>query len=174
MGNSTEIAIKRPKDADAKKLDALLRKSQEGDAKALDELVELYGDRESSWLQIGDYAGMVQKRILESQLGQNLLVRRGIDRRLKVMRTELMGPEPSPLERVLVERVVACWLQVQAAEMLFNRGGISFEQAEHDQKVIDRAHRRHLSAIKTLAVVRRLQLPAMQINIAEKQVNVSG
>ncbi len=174
MGTKMEIAVSRPKDADSKKLDALLRKSQAGDGKALREMVDLYGDREEFWLQVGDYAGMVQKRILESQVGSNLLLREGIERRLQSMRLELAGPEPSPLERMLVERVVACWLQVHAAEMQFNRGGISFEQAEHDQRVIDRAHRRHLSAIKTLAVVRRLHLPAMQVNIAERQVNVAG
>ena len=174
MGSETKIAIKAPKEADSKKLDPLLRKSQAGDAKALRDLVDLYGEGEDFWLQVGDYAGMVEKRILDSQVGQNLLMREGVDRRLRSMRKELAGSEPSPLERVLVERVVACWLQVQAAEMLFNRGGISFEQADHDQKVIDRAHRRHLSAVKTLAVVRRLQVPAMQVNIAEKQVNVAG
>ena len=42
------------------------------------------------------------------------------------------------------------------------------------QKSIDRAHRRYLSAIKTLATVRKLALPVLQVNIAKKQVNVAS
>ena len=38
----------------------------------------------------------------------------------------------------------------------------------------DRAHRRYLSAIRTLAQVRRLLTPAVQINVGENQVNVAG
>jgi hypothetical protein len=39
---------------------------------------------------------------------------------------------------------------------------------------MDRAHRRYLSAIKALALVRRLAVPVLQVNIARKQVNVAG
>ncbi len=39
---------------------------------------------------------------------------------------------------------------------------------------MDRAHNRYLSAIKTLATVRKLALPILQVNIAKKQVNVAG
>lgn len=174
MSDSTKMVVQVPRDVDSKKLEGLLRKSQVGDGKALSELVERYGDRADFWRQVGDYAGLVEKRLLESQAGSNLLFREGVERRLKEMRTELAGPTPTLLELMLVERVTACWLQVQIAELLYNRGGVSFEQAEHDQKVLDRAHKRHLSAIKTLATVRRLQVPALQVNIAEKQVNVAG
>ena len=34
------------------------------------------------------------------------------------------------------------------------------------------AHKRYLSAIKALALVRKLAVPAFQINLARKQVNV--
>ncbi len=34
------------------------------------------------------------------------------------------------------------------------------------------AHKRYLSAIKTLAQVQKLQLPSVQFNVAEKQVNI--
>jgi hypothetical protein len=42
------------------------------------------------------------------------------------------------------------------------------------QKAIDRAHKRYLSAIKTLAVVREPAVPVLQVNIARKQVNMAG
>lgn len=36
----------------------------------------------------------------------------------------------------------------------------------------DKAHKRYVASIKALAQVRKLQLPNVQVNIAEKQVNV--
>jgi hypothetical protein len=40
-------------------------------------------------------------------------------------------------------------------------------QGDYRQKRLDRAHRRHLSAVRTLAQIRKMG-PAVQINIAEK------
>ena len=42
------------------------------------------------------------------------------------------------------------------------------------QKAIAAAQKRHLAAIKALAEVRKLALPAVQLDIAKKQVNVAG
>ena len=46
-------------------------------------------------------------------------------------------------------------------------------QGEHHQKRMDRAHNRHLSAVRALAQVRRMA-PPVQINIADKQINNAG
>jgi hypothetical protein len=48
---------------------------------------------------------------------------------------------------------------------------MSVAQSEHAQRRMDRAHRQFLSTIKTLATVRRLAIPAVQINVARRQVN---
>jgi len=39
-------------------------------------------------------------------------------------------------------------------------------------KAVDHSHKQYLSAMKTLATARKLALPALQVNIARKQVNV--
>jgi hypothetical protein len=51
---------------------------------------------------------------------------------------------------------------------------MSMELAAHFQRCIDRAHVRYLTSLKTLAVVRKLALPVLQVNIAKKQVNIAG
>ena len=56
----------------------------------------------------------------------------------------------------------------------FTQGEFSLTQATFHQHRITVAHNRYLSAIRTLAQVRRLQVPAMQVNIAEQQLNVAG
>jgi hypothetical protein len=93
------------------------------------------------------------------------------------MRSELAGPSPTPLGRLLVDRIVTCWLQISDADVRAAQAkDLSPSWAEFYQRRMDRAHRRYLSAIKTLATVRRLVLPVLvgQVNIAGKQVNVAA
>ena len=80
------------------------------------------------------------------------------------------------MERLLAERVVATWLQVQLFEGMYAAGmhqNMGIKQGNYLQKLIDRAHRNHLSAIRTLAQIRKMG-PAVQINIAEQQINTAG
>ena len=99
-----------------------------------------------------------------------------LPRKLDQLRAELGGPDPAPLERLLVKRVVSCWLHLHHLELTYaSKESMSLELGAYYQRCLDRAHRRYLSAIKTLAVVRRLALPVLlaQVNIAAKQqVNV--
>jgi hypothetical protein len=50
---------------------------------------------------------------------------------------------------------------------------MSIAQANFHLGRIDKAHARFLSAVKTLAQVRKLALPTLQVNIARNQVNVA-
>ena len=95
---------------------------------------------------------------------------------MELLRAELLGPTPTPLERLLVERVVACWLQVQDADVRYAQAkNPSFALGDYLQRRMDRAHKRFLTAARTLALVRRLALPVLvqQVNVAaQQQVNV--
>ena len=48
--------------------------------------------------------------------------------------------------------------------------GVSFKDARHFERRLNGAHRRYLRAIETLARVRKMG-PALQINIADQQIN---
>ena len=83
----------------------------------------------------------------------------------------------SELEKLLIQRVVLCWMDVNCCEAQYHqqaKAGLSAGCEELHQSRINHAHRRHLSATKALAQVRKLQLPAMQVNIADKQINIAG
>src|SRR5262249_19521193 len=117
--------------------------------------------------------------LVSAAAGKNLAFKEALTRKLELLRQELAGPTPTPLERLLVERVVACWLQVQYADgRLFQQEAKPTPaQGEYLQRSGDRAHKRFLSAVRTLALVRRLALPVLvqQINVAAKQqVNAGG
>jgi hypothetical protein len=88
---------------------------------------------------------------------------------------ELAGPTPTPVERVLANTAATCWFAFRMHEAQYagniTADGMSLAQSEHAQRRMDRAHRRFLNTVKTLATVRRLALPALQINVARQQVN---
>jgi hypothetical protein len=95
---------------------------------------------------------------------------------LDELATAIAGPAPSPTERVLADTAATCWFAFRLHEGQYvagvtSEGGLRLVLSEHDQRRMDRAHRRFLSTIKTLATVRRLAVPAVQINVARQQVN---
>ena len=105
------------------------------------------------------------------------MAKAAIVRRLDALRRELAGPIPTPLERLLVDRVVVGWLAAAVAEGAYHQAlerGVGHADDEFHQRRVERAQRRYLAAAKALAQVRRLQLPAVQVNIGDKQVNVAG
>jgi len=55
-----------------------------------------------------------------------------------------------------------------------SKESISLELGTYYQRSISSAQKRYLSAIKTLALVRKLAVPVLQVNIAKKQVNVAA
>jgi hypothetical protein len=86
------------------------------------------------------------------------------------------GPAPSPIEQALAETATLSWFALRFYEAAYagasqSRDGLTIKQAEFHLRRIDRAHRRFLSTLKTLATIRRLALPALQINVASQQVN---
>jgi hypothetical protein len=123
----------------------------------------------------GELAEQAISSFAEAMGGKNLVFREALLRKLELLRTELLGVDPTPIERLLVERILACWVQVQDAEMRYaqNQKDMTFKQGDYHQRRMDATNRRYLAAIKALALVRKLAVPALQINLAKKQVNIS-
>jgi len=102
------------------------------------------------------------------------MFREAVTKKMEILRSELNGPNPTPVERLLAERAVLCWLHLYHLEAVYaGKDSMSLPLALHYQKCIDRAHKRYLSALKTLADVRKLGI-TLQLNIAKKQVNVAS
>jgi hypothetical protein len=80
-----------------------------------------------------------------------------------------------PIERLLAERAALCWFCVNQYEASYSqqRSTLAIAQAESQQRRIDRAHHRFLTAVRTLAQVHKLALPALQVNFGTNQVNVA-
>jgi len=98
-------------------------------------------------------------------------------RKLDSLRREVAGPAPSTLERLLGDRIAIGWLGLAVAEGTYHLAlerGVGASDDEFHQRRVERAQRRYLAAIKALATVRRLGVPAVQINVAKQQVNVAS
>src|SRR5262245_15782375 len=76
----------------------------------------------------GDLAKQAQLTLIDKFCGKNLLLKESVTRKLDLLREELAGPNPTPLERLLVERIVACWLHLHHLETIyFNKDSTSLE-----------------------------------------------
>jgi hypothetical protein len=160
----------------ADELRKFLKRAQDGDESTLPALRKLLENPAAVEMFGGNLAQQAELSFIEAATGKNLMFKEALARKLELMRAELAGPDPTPLERLLVERVVACWLQVQDADVRYAQGqkDCTLALGEYQQRRVDRAHKRYLSAIKALALVRKLALPVLQVNIARKQVNVAA
>lgn len=110
----------------------------------------------------GDLAKHAEQLFVNAMVGDNLAYREGITRKLELLRQELVGPHPTPIERLLAERAVACWLQVYEADMRYAQAkNLEIPWGDYYQRRMDRAHRRYLASLKTLALIRKLAIPAL-------------
>ena len=166
---------RRPKRSDSQELQRLLEDAQSGDKAAVAKLRERLKARSGVWEELGDLAKHALTAQLALIVGDHELLKDAVATNLETMRAELEGPECSPLERLLVQRILACWLQVTHADMICAQRApdLTLAQGDYYQRRQDRAHRRLLSAIRTLATVRKLALPVLQLNVAQQQVNIA-
>lgn len=152
--------------------DQLYDLANAGNAEALEALHKHYREEPELVRRHGNLSWLVRESRLKHLLGQEG-TRLAIRESMRDLAKRVAGDNPSPLERLLAERIAMCWLDVQDHELRYSllNAESTFRQFEWRSQMLDRAHRRYLSAIKALAAVRRLALPAVQVNIAEQQVN---
>ncbi len=93
--------------------------------------------------------------LIKHAAGENIAIQEALQRKIESLRDELAGPSPSPLERILAERVSSStWFDANEMDRRFaDQGGLSFKDADHRESRRDRAHKRFLSACKFLATV---------------------
>jgi hypothetical protein len=143
------------------RLQTLVKRAEQGDESALPTLRAALDTNPWIWERYGDLAQQSQAAWLQLIAGPNLLLRESVERKAEQLRSELTGPGPSPLEKLLVERVIACWLQVQYADAAYAQQ-TSPSPGQHTAALKRQAgsHQRYLHSIKTLATVRKLLKPA--------------
>jgi hypothetical protein len=161
------------------KLHDLLRLAEKGEEDAVPEIRQTLNEHPDLAWRFVDVAHIAEDALIEEMTEEGDLAAKELIRcQLEAMREQIAGKNSPALERLLSERVVLTWLEVQLFQALYakNMRRLTMPQAEHHQKRLDRAHRRYLSAIRELAQVRKLLkgTAITQINIADKQINTTG
>jgi hypothetical protein len=158
---------------------AQMKLAERGDEKALAIVKDLYKELPHLWPK----ANLLQRNAeldlinLMTNGGKQLHSKLVIEHQLNQMRADLAGPDATPLEQLLVDRVVVCWLDCMYADLLKVKrltGHHSVSEGEYFSRRAEQAQRQFLKAVRALAMVRRLRVPAIQVNLANQQVNVAG
>ena len=168
-------ALRKPEKPVIDELTKLLKRAERGNTGALAEVADRMKAHPTIWREVGDLGRLAEQAWIDMTAGKNRLFAEAFSHTIAAIKTELAGPEPSVLERLLVDRVVACWIQIEYADLAYAQLSTALSSGHRDylQRRQDRAHRRYLSAIRTLAQVRRLLQPVVQVNIGGQQVNVA-
>jgi len=153
----------------------------DGDKKARGELRYLLRESAPEVVrEASELARMGQWFLIKTAARSDTLTEEALVIRLEMMRSEIGGPDPSPLESLLVEKIVSAWMLTELFELFLNAQLTELPKGQRMSHSFlkfylgwqERAHRRLLSSIRELARVRRLQsgFPSSQTNV---QINLS-
>ena len=99
--------------------------------------------------------------------------------RLANMRKELAGEGPSEAESLLAQHAAMCWLRLAEVELQYTSHlakSHTFASGVYHEKRLTLAQKRFTRACESLARVRKMARPSVQINVAAEggqQVNVA-
>jgi hypothetical protein len=119
---------------------------------------------------VSKYVGKVSHDLAEA-LGTFHTIRRDIDRESRERRKRLSDPPRTDIEELLDHFVDKCGQL--ATEALTDASFHRHKRYEPDmsQTYFDRALRRYLNVMRTLANIRKLDLPTIQVNVVSQVVN---
>lgn len=161
---STTTTIPPPKVYPAE-LKTLLQRGHAGDASVLPELKQAFLDNPELAAHLGNLVRHAEESLLTLAAGTNLTAREAIRHQVHELRAKLTTTASSPLEHLLIDRIVISWVEVyhgdiELAAVLLKQLGTA-PAARAAQHRLDGAQRRYLAAVKQLAVVQKLLKPAL-------------
>jgi hypothetical protein len=145
----------------------------------LAEFRRMLRDYPDLWRSLGDMGRQAEYKLINS-MNMPASSREAMQGGLDSLRRDLGYSAAPALERLLIDAVAVAWLRLQVLELkhAHNTGqSIGIPQADYWDRTLSAAQRRYLRAVETLARVRRLLRPVVQVNVATEggqQVNVAG
>jgi hypothetical protein len=174
---TTAISQTRPPASLEDQIQALGLRARGGDRTAVPQLRKLFDQHPERLMLLGggDMAEVAKAKLIDKIVrGDDVVGREAKLRRIDQLRDELAGPNPTPIERLLADRAALCWAELHNADArIFGLlgEGLDTRRAAFLDQYRDRAHRRYLTALKTLATVRKLAVPVLQLNLANQHIN---
>ena len=140
------------------------------------EFARVLAENPAAWRAAGDVMEHTAQALIDDLGGDNsYFVRESLATGWARLAVDLARPGDGELERLLVQQVALCWLKLAYTEYqhrhVLTNGKATIAQGDFWERRLSAAQRRYVRAAEALARVRRLQLPAVQVNIAERQLN---
>ena len=163
---SAEIELRDELETKIERLQTLSKAAEGGDIEARQELRRAVARCSPEVIaEASDVARRAERMLVKTISAGEPLMQETLKARLDHMRGEIAGERPTPLERLLAERVVAGWLLVEVLEALI-AGQYRVDRKEsrvgpdyiiQQSRILESATRRYLAAVRELARVRKLQ-----------------
>ena len=149
---------------------------EDPDPSDVSELRRFLADQPELWSYAGDISQHARNLMIKHLDGTPALAE-SLSVGLRELERRLGSAEASPLEKLLIDQVVVCWLHFWTIQYRYSN--VMNEQhslplGSYWEKRLTQAQSRFLKAIQTLARVRKIAGSPLQINIAEQQVNVAS
>ncbi len=129
------------------------------------------------WRATGDMATVTGAKLIEDAAGQNRILRMSMAYGCERIKKALGYDESPMLEQLLIDAVVLSWLRWSLTEYRHTENmktGQTIIQGDYWDRHLNAAQRRYLRALTALARIRKMDLPPIQINIGDRQVNIAG
>jgi len=135
----------------------LVKEANSGSPEALAQLRHVLDDNPQIWRAVGDLALQARMVLARTLANGDQLVLDSILRHAFELETELLSGTSTPLERLTVQRIVACWLETNyAAVQGPEPTGATLKHARFALQVRESAEKRFNAAIKSYSLVRQL------------------
>jgi len=73
-------------------------------------------------VEYGQLGQTAENALVKAVAGGNLLHVEGLKLKAERLKADLAGYDPSPLERLLFERIVSCWILATYADAMYAQG----------------------------------------------------
>lgn len=128
-----------------------------------------------TWRSFADLTAANENKLISivtTNKPENAHKRLAIGENVRQVKAGLGYEQSSMMERLIIDQVALAWLRVQVADFLASHATEQSQQAHFDRRA-NVAQGRFLRSCTTLAKIRKImtQTPALQINIAQNQVN---
>jgi hypothetical protein len=138
----------------------IVHRANKGHEKSLQQMKHLLDLNPSIWEQVGDLGAHAELALINLVAEGNVLAAESLKRYIVAMKIGLAGSSPTPLERLAIQRVTACWLHCQLAD----KGCVNADSSTGQQRFWARrqeiAERRFQVALKSLKLVQELPGPS--------------
>src|SRR5262245_52749010 len=147
-------AITEP--AVAGQLRELVARARGGDPSVLPRVRDLLDAHPEVVEHVGNVTRLAESAWVELVAAGSPLGMEAVKREAETLRSELQGARPSTLERLLVDQVVAGWLEMSYARCAAAQAGGPLAQAALAVRRSEAAQRKYLAAVKALTQARAL------------------